>query len=307
VTEVSYESEVEPFLRLEAWNSVHVLYSPMMLFCEALFRAARRAGITVLLTGFGGDELFSTTQHYLSDLVRRGAVLRAWKQAHYDATVWGSSRWVLFWGHGIRPLLPSPIQRHVRNSGTRRTAGDFINPEFLESSGAIHFVETRVAPDFPDPEQHQIYWAMRYGWNLVFQLEQIETLARQYGLQLRHPFLDNRLAQFVIGLPGDQRHRAEGDRYILRNSMRGLMPENVRTREGKSDLAGVIDRELRTKQAKAVRQLLLSSKLSEVGAVDRKELVSAFDGFVNGSRKIHASEFETVVGLELWLRNLDKL
>lgn len=305
VKEVGYECEVEPFLSLKAWKSTTVLYSPMMLFCEALFRAAREAGITVLLTGFGGDELFSTSQQHLSGLLRTGAVVRAWKQAQYDANVWGSNRWQMFWRHGIWPMLPIRVPRQYRDSG--HTAANFINREFLESSEALHFIESSAAPDFSDPEQHQIYWALRYGWNLVLQLEQVESLARQYGLKLRHPFLDYRLAQFVIALPGDQRHRAEGDRYILRNSMRGLMPEKVRTRVGKSDLAGVIDRELRTKQVNEVRALLSYSKLAELGAVDRKKLVSAFESFVNGSRKIHASEFETVVGLESWLRNLEKL
>jgi asparagine synthase (glutamine-hydrolysing) len=307
VTEVSYESEVEPFLGLEAWNSVHVLYSPMMRFCEALFRAANQAGSTVLLTGFGGDELFSTSQQYLSELVRNGAVLRAWKQAQYDANVWGSSRWRVLWRHGVRPMLPTVNQRQHRNSGAKQTVANFINPEFLESSGALHYIESRIAPEFPHPEQRQIFWALRYGWNIVFQLEQIERLARQYGLELRHPFLDNRLMEFVVALPSDQRHRTEGDRYILRNAMRGLMPEKVRTRVGKSDLAGVIDRELRAQQADEVRALLMSSKLAELGAADREKLLSAFENFVNGSRKIDASEFETVVGLELWLRNLEKL
>ena len=307
VKEVSYECEVEPFLSLKAWKSTTILYSPMIRFCEALFRAAREAGNTVLLTGFGGDELFSASQQHLSGLLRTGAVVRAWKQAQYDANVWGSNRWRMLWRHGIRPMLPLRIARQDRDSGARHTAANFINREFLESSKALHFIESSAAPDFSDPEQHQIYWALRYGWNLVFQLEQVESLARQYGLKLRHPFLDYRLAQFVIALPGDQRHRTEGDRYILRHSMRGLMPEKVRTRVGKSDLAGVIDRELRTKQVNEAQALLSYSKLAELGAVDRKKLVSAFENFVNGSRKIHASEFETVVGLELWLRNLEKL
>jgi asparagine synthase (glutamine-hydrolysing) len=307
VIEVSYESEVEPSLNLEAWGSVDVLYSPMMRFCEALFRAAWQAGNTLLLTGFGGDELFSTTQQHLSELVRTGAVLRAWNQAQYDANVWGSTRWEMFWRHGVGPLLPTRIQPQDRYSGARHAVTNFVNQEFLESSGALHFIESSVAPDFPYPEQHQIFWALRYGWNIAFQLEQIETLARRFGLELRHPFLDNRLMQFVIALPSDQLHRAEWDRYILRNSMRDLMPEKVRTRVGKSDLAGVIDRELRTKQVKEVRAVLASSKLAELGAVDREKLVSAFENFVNGSRKIHASQFETVVGLELWLRNLAEL
>ena len=307
VTEVFYESEVEPFLSVESWGSVNVLYSPMMRFCEALFLSASKAGSTVLLTGLGGDELFSTSQQYLADLVRTGAALRAWKQAQYDANVWGSSRWEMLWRYGLRPLLPTLVQQKDRKSAEECTGPNYINREFLESSGALHFIESSVAPEFTDPEQYQIFWALRYGWNIVFQLEQIETLARRFGLELRHPFLDKRLMQFVIALPNDQRHRAEGDRFILRNSMRRLMPDKVRTRIGKSDLAGVIDRELRVKQVREVRALLASSRLAKLGAVDRKELVSAFESFVNGSRKIHASEFETVVGLELWLRNLEKL
>jgi asparagine synthase (glutamine-hydrolysing) len=147
---------------------------------------------------------------------------------------------------------------------------------------------------------------LRYGWNVVFQLEQIETLARRRGVELRHPFLDRRMVEFVLGLPDEQRHRAAGDRFILRHAMRGLMPERVRTRVGKSDLADVIDTELRTKHAAAVRELFRNSRLAAMGAVDAEELLVAFDRFIRGSRAVHPSDFETLAGFELWLRNLEK-
>jgi hypothetical protein len=50
---------------------------------------------------------------------------------------------------------------------------------------------------------------------------------------MRVPFLDHRLASYALSLPMDWRMRGPWNKYVLREAMRGRMPESVRTRQDK--------------------------------------------------------------------------
>ena len=54
-----------------------------------------------------------------------------------------------------------------------------------------------------------------------------------FSLETRLPFLDYRLVEFVFGLPVDQKIRAGVTKIILRNAMKGVLPEEIRGRMDK--------------------------------------------------------------------------
>ena len=49
-------------------------------------------------------------------------------------------------------------------------------------------------------------------------------------IEIRHPYRDRRLIEFVLTLPAYQIYERGVYKYILRNAMRGILPENIRTR-----------------------------------------------------------------------------
>ena len=46
-----------------------------------------------------------------------------------------------------------------------------------------------------------------------------------FSLETRLPFLDYRLVEYVFGLPPDQKINRGVTKVILRNAMRGIIPE----------------------------------------------------------------------------------
>jgi asparagine synthase (glutamine-hydrolysing) len=62
----------------------------------------------------------------------------------------------------------------------------------------------------------------------------IDRSAARFALESRHPFFDVRLIRFLAAVPGDQRRRGV-IKFVLRNAMRGVLPEVVRTRDTKAD------------------------------------------------------------------------
>ena len=54
-----------------------------------------------------------------------------------------------------------------------------------------------------------------------------------HSVEARVPFLDHRLVSFVLGLPVDWKLRGPWNKFVLREAMRGRIPESVRSRVDK--------------------------------------------------------------------------
>jgi len=73
-----------------------------------------------------------------------------------------------------------------------------------------------------------------------FHLDSIPTLLRnwdsasmQHGVEIRMPFMDYRLVSYVFSLPGNAKVRNYFSKSILRDAMKGFIPEGIRTRKDK--------------------------------------------------------------------------
>src|SRR6185503_13508877 len=62
------------------------------------------------------------------------------------------------------------------------------------------------------------------------------TYAASMGVELRHPLHDIRLTHFLMGAAGGMLRRAGLKKHLLREAMRGTLPEPVRTRTGKANI-----------------------------------------------------------------------
>lgn len=68
-------------------------------------------------------------------------------------------------------------------------------------------------------------------------LEESAALARMDGVERRHPFYDVRLLDYCINLPADQKLRDGWTRSILRRALRDDLPQAVSRRVDKADLS----------------------------------------------------------------------
>ena len=65
--------------------------------------------------------------------------------------------------------------------------------------------------------------------------------AAAHGVEVRHPFLDRRVVEFVLSIPPEKLFRAGLSKPLLRRSMAGVLPEAVRTRRDKTKLGAFLD------------------------------------------------------------------
>ncbi len=65
-------------------------------------------------------------------------------------------------------------------------------------------------------------------------LHKFDRLSMAHGIEVRAPLLDYRIVQFLFSLPNNSKISNGYTKRILRDSMKGMMPENVRKRKSKT-------------------------------------------------------------------------
>ena len=130
-------------------------------------------------------------------------------------------------------------------------------------------------------------------------VEAVTRLASGAGIDLRHPLLDHRLAEFAVSLPSDQSLRAGERKHIVRNALRGYLPDEVLDRQDKIYPSTIADRGFRERERAKVRGLMTDMRAAELGFVDEKRLRDGYREYLAGRDN---TLFWFAITLEAWLR-----
>jgi asparagine synthase (glutamine-hydrolysing) len=165
----------------------------------------------VLLSGHQGDAAVFPSFHYYSDLFRHGHWWKLAREIRHHILCTGSLR-----GMGLRSI----VRTRVKAPDWKPAFPDWLDPSQLDVAAARArwgrwWREYQEALD-PDA-QLSLPWAHR-----TLELYDILPLP----VVTRYPFLDVALVEFLLGLP----NFARTDKWILRESMKGSLPECVRAR-----------------------------------------------------------------------------
>ena len=70
----------------------------------------------------------------------------------------------------------------------------------------------------------------------------LEVYARgcsEFGLEARFPFLDKRLVEFCLAIPGEQKVSEGYTRSVVRRALQGYLPNEIRLRSDKGNLGWI--------------------------------------------------------------------
>ncbi|MGH9830371.1 MAG: asparagine synthase-related protein, partial [Blastocatellia bacterium] len=119
-------------------------------------------------------------------------------------------------------------------------------------------------------------------------------------VEVRYPYLDRQLAEFLLAIPLEQKIRPEETRSILRRGLRGILPEPIRVRRSKGWFGESIFLKL-ARDRPLLEKWLKSSRAAAYGFIDPvefcRELELALVGF---SRNGYL--FMAALSFEIWLR-----
>ena len=213
---------------------------------RAFFALVRQLGARVLLTGHWGDQ-FLFDDAYLADLCWRGAGRTAWR--HIDEY----GRWLdipdrnYFKRRLLRTLLGSSLPDAMIPTLRTLRRKCFPNREFrpgytaqFRSRANDHTV--RRAPGEPSISAHarSLYREARCRYH-VLGMEWNNKVGAMHGLEMAFPFLDRDLIAFQMGIPGEIQSFMGIPKGLLREALRGVLPERIANRTSKADFTSVVN------------------------------------------------------------------
>lgn len=220
-----------------AWHQDEPFGSTSIYAQWCVFQLARENGVLVMLDGQGADEALGGYHGYfgphLAGLLRRGRWPTFWREAAALRALPGQSA-SLQAQFIASELLPAGVSNFLRRLRGRTTA----TPEFLDLSrlGAAPTPAPSRVIDRRTPIR-SLGHAQLTALNLPMLLHYEDRDAMAHGVEARLPFLDHRLVEFCLGLPEEFKLADGWTKRVLREGMRGRLPETVRTRRDKLGFA----------------------------------------------------------------------
>jgi asparagine synthase (glutamine-hydrolysing) len=256
-------------------------------------------GVRVVLGGLGGDDLLDEDE-LLPDLVaerRYGQLARElWLARAAGASALGA--------HGLamlRAAAPASLRRLARAMRPREPHV----PAWLRPEAARAFVAPAPAcadwvERYPTRTQRTIAANSCHPMS-VWLLETLEARAARAGFELRHPFFDRALVEFLLAIPLGRREHGGMRKRLLRQAMQGLVPDHVRLPRHKVLLDSWGRTVLERHRAELARLLAAGDHWCSGAYVER----SAGEALIR-SGPAHGlyPECWRVATLELWLRGL---
>lgn len=212
---------IEQGLRAAIWHAECPLRESYNTASLALSAAARSAGVPVVLSGEGADELFAGYVGYRYDAFRRarGMPPPSPREAELRQRLWGDE--TLFYEHD---LAPHQARRKALYAPALRF--DFDAIDFTRHA----LVDTRRLAGI-DPQHQRAYLdlKLRLGDHLVGDHGDRMLLAN--AVEGRFPFLDRDVADCARRMPPTLKLNGGTEKYLLKQLARAWLPEAIVERE----------------------------------------------------------------------------
>jgi asparagine synthase (glutamine-hydrolysing) len=243
-----YADRLDPLEALNFYEDEPYAVPNMWLdwFC---FKAGSQVGIRAILSGFDGDTAISYGHGYFADLIRSFDLRTLYLETTALARKLNRGRRYVIWDYGLAYLMPQIFWRmwyFLRREKERTLTYDPpINPTFAQRIGLddrVQAIRRKNLLSFPTARELHLH-SINSGI-IKNGCELIEKAGAALGIELRLPFFDRRLLEFVLALPTGLKLKQGWNRYIMRRAMQGLLPEKVQWRLSKSNLSPNIRRGL---------------------------------------------------------------
>jgi asparagine synthase (glutamine-hydrolysing) len=275
------------------WHTERTIYNTLGVAKLLMSRRVNQVGYKVVLTGEGSDELFGGYPAFRRDMFLHGLDhLSTDERAEWEALLAENNK--LFKGAMLAEesiedaaltarigFTPSCLQPWLASSQRvpallhpdHRTAlsgyspgaaiAETLNPDALENRHPL------------DRAQYVWIKTMLEGQILTWGGDRVDMAN---AMEARPPFLDHHLAEYAAGLPPAMRIHGRTEKYVLREAMKGLLPETLYKREKFAFMAPPAHTDPRKWQAMKTlaNRYLNPGAIAEAGLLDAEAVSALF-------------------------------
>lgn len=168
--------------------------SSMLLFCKHI-----KEGASVALSGECSDEIFAGYPWFFRE----------------DALQSGTFPWSLAIDERQTLLHPALAQKIQLK--------DYIDFRYQESINNIEFLNS----DSAETKQKRIISYLTIHWFMQTLLDRSDRMSMHHGLELRVPFCDYRLVQYMWNVPWEMKAYQGREKGLLRHVVKDLLPDEI--------------------------------------------------------------------------------
>lgn len=191
-----------------------------------VFELVKKNGVKVILDGQGSDEQLAGYHGFFGNHFFDLLMGLQWRNLFKEMAIAKGMHTAL----QPLPLLLNKLTPNALRQPIRKFLGK-------TSSHADWFCMERLKADRRDPlrqdpnksVQHQsLQQLMRSSLPMLLHWEDRNSMA--HSVESRTPFLDYRLVEFTLGLPGEFKISEGWTKKVMREAMKGILPEEIRLR-----------------------------------------------------------------------------
>jgi asparagine synthase (glutamine-hydrolysing) len=234
------------FFEETLWHTERTIYNTLAVAKLLMSRRVRAINYKVVLTGEGSDELFGGYPAFRRDMFLyglddlpaserrewesllassneqfRGAMLaeEAHDDAAFDALVGFTPSCLQPWlsaGQRVPALMNADLRAQLKAYEPGRAIAEALDAEALRDRHPL------------DKAQYVWIKTMLEGQILTWGGDRVDMAN---SMEARPAFLDHHLAEYAARIPPSMRIRGRTEKYVLREAMKGLLPESLYKRE----------------------------------------------------------------------------
>ncbi|NMH61022.1 asparagine synthase (glutamine-hydrolyzing) [Alteromonas ponticola] len=228
------------------WHTERTIYNTLAVAKLMMSQQVRHVNYKVVLTGEGSDELFAGYPAFRKDMFLHGmegldaSQATEWRESLetsnelFKGAMLPKDEYTSEYLNQIIGFTPSCLQPWL---GCSDHARKLIHPEHRENikdyePGAA--IAGKLDPD-QLTDRHPLDKA-QYVWIKTMLEGQILTwggdrVDMANSMEARPPFLDHKLAEFAVTIPPEMRIKGSKEKYVLREAMKGVLPQTLYERE----------------------------------------------------------------------------
>lgn len=206
-----------------------------------LHKLSKKMNVKVLLEGQGVDEMLAGYAYYLKD-------------------------------SNDSKKNTSPLYQ----DGTKFLAPECINDEVTK----LAQTNFSFRKPFNSSLSNDLYKDFKYT-KLPRVLRMNDRLSMASSRELREPYLDHRIVEYLFSLPKDLKIYNGHTKYLLRKAMEGKLPDSIRLAKKR----GVVNPQrewFKNELKEPILDLLSSSSFSQRGIFNKKEVLKTYNNYCNG-------------------------
>jgi asparagine synthase (glutamine-hydrolysing) len=289
------------------WQMDEPQADPAGWYTGLIADSAQRSGTKVLLSGTGGDDVFSGYRRHsaiksfgVTSMLPKAAsavpdaMQRMMPRENPNLRRLGK----LLSGSGLSPIHAA-INSHFWAS--RETTRSIMGLDYLPPSNPYKLFEKLLdeIPEEKDLLQQMLFWEQRTflpHHNLAY----IDKMSMAHSVEVRVPFADRQIVSLAASMPASLKLKGKNTKAILRQVAKSYLPEEIINRS-KTGFGAPLRQWTRGPLKSVIRERLLDDSLHQRGFFNKSAIETLITDNEKG-KKDNAYTLFSLLCIESWLR-----